>query len=239
MFLILDFISFSALQTNLSFFNELIFIFWNNFWLEIFLFQFLFIYIFFKFLNEINLYKLCFLLMFFITLSAIYLSFLQLELFACFLFINEFIIVIFFFCFFFKLNVLNKINYYSNKNITSYSTVYLLVFFIILLFLCLTISYNFNNDCYLSYFNLYKLQKSFILNDLSFFFYSFFQYYLYLYFLIAILLLLMTCYLIFIVCLYVYLKQLRTHYTFDLNLSSRENKNWKKIYINFWDSTKK
>jgi len=137
--------------------------------------------------------------MFFITLSCIYLGLLQLEIFSAFLFISEFIILIFYFCFFFKLNFYNQFiflksfkNFYINLLLVILIPILLYIFNFFFSFILL-------DDCFLSYYNAYKLFNNFVMNDLSFFFYSFFQFYTILFALIGVLLLLMTCYLIYVI----------------------------------------
>jgi len=223
------------LNKKFSFINQFIFIFWNNFWIEVFLIQVLFVYFFLKFLTENNLYKLCFLVMFFITLSCIYLGLLQLEIFSAFLFISEFIILIFYFCFFFKLNLYNQFiflksfkNFYINLLLVILIPILLYIFNFFFSFILL-------DDCFLSYYNAYKLFNNFVMNDLSFFFYSFFQFYTILFALIGVLLLLMTCYLIYVIWVYFFIKEIDTYFINQLNLSSKDNKVWKKNKINFFN----
>lgn len=137
--------------------------------------------------------------MFFIILSSIYLGLLQLELFASFLFISEFIILIFFFCFFYKLNINNKLTFFKKIKFLSLMLVTIIASILSILMLYFLISYNIVNDCYLAFYNFYKIFNYFILNDFSFFFYSFFQFYLTLYLLIGIFLLIMTAYLLYVI----------------------------------------
>lgn len=195
----------------------------------------MYIYVFWKFLNENNLFRLCFLIMFFILISSFYLGFLQLELFACFLFISEFIILIFFFCFFFKINVPNKIIFNKNLKLLSYLIVFSILVIITLISLYFIVSYNVADDCFLAFFNFYKLYNTFIMNDFAFFFYSFFQYYLILYFLIGIFLLFMTTYLLYVIWVYIYLQHVRFFYVNGLTLATKTNKEWRQIRVNFFN----
>ena len=162
--------------------------------------------------------------MFFIVLSSIYLGLLQLELFASFLFISEFVILIFFFSFFFKLNINNKLSFFKKIKFLSLMLVVIVSSILTALMLYFFISYNIANDCYLAFYNFYKIYNYFLLNDFSFFFYSFFQFYLVLYLLIGIFLLVMTAYLLYIIWVYVFLKSVKTYYKNDLVLSDKTSK---------------
>ena len=174
---------------------------WSNIWLEWIIIQILIIYSCIRLFSTEQYFKQLLNLINVIILMSIYLSLLQFELFACFMFLGEFTIIIFFYCLFLhlKINIQQQINTSKNEYIIwNLSLVIIVVYFLI----------NENNilfnieDLYLVWPDLYKSYSIFLLNDLIFFFYFFIKYHTFLYILIGVFLLVMTLVLLYFINLY-------------------------------------
>lgn len=143
-------------------------------------------------------------LLYFLILVSIYLSVMQLEMFACFLFLSEFVIIVFFYCLFLHLNYTNKPLIWNNlTNTTFLSTI---IFFVIITVWYFNkgvlLLYNLN-DLYLVFVDIYDIYNNYYMNDLVFFFHFFFHYNTILFFFIGLFLLIMTMVLLYTVWLYV------------------------------------
>lgn len=83
--------------------------FWSTVSIEWLLLQSTLVYTYLRFIGYRNYYKQILALLWLLCVLAIYIAFLQLELFACFMFVAEFTIVIFFYTLFLHLQVATKI----------------------------------------------------------------------------------------------------------------------------------
>jgi hypothetical protein len=156
-----------------------------------------------KIWRENNLIKLIFLTIYLLLLISIYLGMVQLELFGCFLFVSEFIILLFFYCLILNLNLKLRFNVFKINYVTI-NLIYavLFLFFLIIVFLNKTFLFNNFNELYINFYNLYKLYNNFVLNDLVFFFQNFFHYNAILFVLVGVILLLVTFVILYFIMLY-------------------------------------
>lgn len=179
---------------------------WESFWIEFFLIQLFITYQIYQIFISKNFFATIINLLYFLVLIGIYLSLMQFEMFACFLFISEFVILVFFYALFLHLNYSNKNNMwiFSNNN-----SGVLFLFGFLLLFLLKSDSFflMFNiNELYLLFLDLYKLYDNTIMNDLIYFFYFFYYYHTFLFLIIGGMLLFMTVVLLYATWLYTSLK---------------------------------
>ena len=174
---------------------------WSNIYLEWLFLQIIIIYTIIRLFGTEQYFKQLITLLILIVLMCVYASILQYELFACFMFLGEFTIIIFFYCLFLHL----KINVQQSINPTKNPLTLLLVLGLVVCSVFLINSKNvlFHlDDLYLIWPDLYKVTGFFLLNDLIFFFYFFTKYHSFLYILIGIFLLIMTMVLLYFINIY-------------------------------------
>lgn len=142
-------------------------------------------------------------LLFLIILLACYVSLLQLELFACFMFIAEFTIVIFFYTLFLHLKI--AINQ-RELNQTPTTVTAKIIGILLLTAVTLTGFRAFYGlDINLLFLDVYSKSFNFALSDLNFFFYTVTRNNITLHFLVALLLLFLTIFLFLSVNIYYFL----------------------------------
>ena len=209
-------------------FSHFFIYFWEHIWTEWLILHVILTFILIKIWQENNLIKLIFLTIYFLIIISIYLGTAQLELFGCFLFVSEFIILLFFYCLIINLNL--KLRFSNTKFNYIFSSLMYYFLFLSVLFLFFNQNYllftNFN-ELYINFYNLYKLYNNFLLNDLTFFFQNFFHYNLMLFLLVGIILLLVT----FIILYFISLFHFFQIYKRSFYYSNESNNNEKGVFL--------
>lgn len=168
---------------------------WDNLNLEIFLIQIILIYVLYRLISNKNYLKQILSLCLLLTISSVYLTLYQLELFSCFLFLAEFTIIIFFYSLFLHLQVSSKINTNHEGQINFFNLFFILTFFSIPMSMPTgTVSFPFVD--------YYEKAHYSIANDLGFFFYSIFRANYFIHIIVGLLLFFLTIYLFYTVNVY-------------------------------------
>lgn len=148
-------------------------------------------------------------------LICIYLSLLQFELFACFLFLGEFTIAIFFYCLFLHLKASINQNSFNSQNLTNFNLILIISLFI--LYILSNKIYLFKiDDLSIIFIDLYKISNDFSLNDLGFVFYFFYYSNVSIILIIGIMLFVLTLFLFLVVSAYT-LGNLENKYIYKKN----------------------
>lgn len=176
---------------------------WERFQFEWFIIQTISIYTFIRFINSNNYFKQLLQLLSLIILLACYISLLQLELFACFMFIAEFTIVIFFYTLFLHLKI--AISQRELNQTPATVTAKLIGFLLLIVVILIGFRAFYGLDINLLFLDVYSKSFNFALNDLNFFFYTVTRNNVTLHFLVAILLLFLTIFLFLSVNIYYFL----------------------------------
>lgn len=176
---------------------------WGSFWFEFFFLQVFILYQIYKLFFERNLFNMLLALLYILILLCLYLALMQVEMFSCFLFLSEFILIVFFYCLFLHLNYTNKKLFWNN--VANNTLVLFISVFVILVFwyfnrgvlLLLNI-----NDLYLAFIDIYVFYGNYFMNDFLFLFFFFYHYNIFFFFFIGLFLLIMTTLLLYVVFLY-------------------------------------
>lgn len=210
--IVLDYLTntYLCFKTNYA---GIVLLLWEMFYIEWFFLQTVFIYSFVRLILEKNHLKQVLIFMCLLVIMCIYLSLMQYELFACFLFLGEFTIAIFFYCLFLHLNTdrdFTKVNKNNNK---MHITILLIAFGTVFFFNFLNNLKLLNiNEISLIWDDLYSRSNNFSLNDLSFISYYFTSHNKMLFWFIAVLLCVLTLTILYSVYIY--------------NLSKLSKKEW-------------
>lgn len=146
---------------------------WSQVWVEWVLIQAVLLYTLHKIYSTVNYLKQVLAMMWFVVATSMYLGLWQLELFACFLFLGEFTILIFFYCLFLHLRASTS----QGFNTTSYGS-----FIIVSSISCLVIiawgwKWGFladtASDVSILYIDVYRRISDFVLNDVVALYYFF------------------------------------------------------------------
>lgn len=175
---------------------------WGNLWIEWLALQTLIGYSVYRIYITINPLRQIMAIMWFVVLLCLYLGLWQFELFACFLFLGEFTIMIFFYCLFLHLKTAITSSTGANKIPT---TALLVLVFALLLFAVFsgrTLHSTIGADISQSVLNLYPMALDFSLGDLTFLFYFFVSANLSVHALIGLTLFILTLFLFIVVLLY-------------------------------------
>lgn len=177
--------------------------FWSMVSLEWMALQGIFLYTYSRFIGYKNYYKQILSLLWLLMVMAVYLAFLQLELFACFMFLAEFTIIIFFYTLFLHLRIAAtnqgaRINPYTNQTI---------IFLIILLCVATYCGWSKFRDLEASpvFTDLYRRTSYIIFSDLSFFATTLLRTNYTVHLIVGILLLFLTLFLFFVTNIYYFL----------------------------------
>ena len=141
-------------------------------------------------------------LMLFIVFSSIYLAFWQLELFACFLFLGEFTILIFFYCLFLHLKIFINKPIGDLNNLLNPITLILIILLSYMWAISINIIHSAKNFIFDLISDVYKHINDFTLNDLISIYYYFANANVFIHLLIGLILFLLTIFLFTIVTLY-------------------------------------
>lgn len=201
---LIDYINFSEFYLNYYFliFIKPFYVIWNFFWIEWFLLQISILYLIYKLYMVINHLRQIITLMLFVIFISLYLAIWQLELFACFLFLGEFTILIFFYCLFLHLKTMvNDTNIEINNTHKYYW--FLLSLSLVLFYLNNNIFLIINIKSFIiNLIDLYQLINNFIINDLISIFYYFILSNIQIHFIIGIMLLILTVFLFLTITYY-------------------------------------
>lgn len=161
------------------------------------------IYTFTRLVGSKNYFKQLLQLLFLITILALYVSLMQLELFACFMFIAEFTIVIFFYTLFLHLKV--AVTQRETSGVSTGSAGKLIVGLLALIGVFLNPRAYYGSDISLVFLDVYAKSLNFALSDINFFFYTVTRNNVALHFLVGLLLLFLTIFLFMSVNVYYFL----------------------------------
>lgn len=176
---------------------------WDKFYIEWFLLQTVITYTFIRMVITKNYFKQLTQLLLLLIFLGCYISLMQLELFACFMFIAEFTIVIFFYTMFLHLKIsVNQRETQKTLLGSAPATVLLLLLWSVLLS---NVRSFFGLELNLVFIDVYSKTINFALNDLNFFFYTITRNNLSVHFLIGLLLLFLTIFLFLAVNVYYFL----------------------------------
>lgn len=152
-------------------------------------------------------------------------------------------IAIFFFCFFYFIDNKNQTHALVTSTKFLFSIIYFFLFVIFFIFFFYIDLYTLDQDSFLLFISLYKLQNMFIVNDLIILFLIFFNFYVILFYAIGLILLLTTLYLFqafwsFIIFNVFVIGKKKHKTNWAKTFKKRPNKNFKKI-IKFFKKTSK
>lgn len=175
---------------------------WTNIWLEWLCLQIIILYSLIKLYTSFNYFKQVQVTIILIVLLCLYLSLWQLELFACFLFLGEFTILIFFYCLFLHLKTSVTTTPTISSNRLPNSIVFSSFVYIIYLSTSNSIFSNLSTQLNLVYSDVYQLVNDFTLNDLESLIFFFTTGNIIIHILIGILLTVLTIFLFVTISLY-------------------------------------
>ena len=176
---------------------------WERFQIEWFVIQIITVYTFIRFVSASNYFKQLLHLLFLIILLACYVSLMQLELFACFMFIAEFTIVIFFYTLFLHLKI--AINQRELNQAPATITAKLIGILLLTIITLIGFRAFYGSDVSLLFLDIYSKSFNFTLSDLNFFFYTITRNNITLHFLVGLLLLFLTIFLFLSINIYYFL----------------------------------
>ena len=167
---------------------------------------------------------------------SVYIAFMQYELFACFLFISEFIILLFFYVLFLNLNLKIKLFNTSYNMLFNFNILIIIALTLILYYSFIkTNFFLFNmNELYLNFYNIFKLNNDLIVNDLVFFYHMLFHYNVVLFLLVAFILVIMTFVLLYFTLIYHFIVTFQELILFSIqNPDQNSNQTSKTLLLKF------